>query len=211
MPIETVITLYSYEELSDRAKERAKEWWLSCRDETDYECVIEDFVEVAKLLGITMKTHPVQLMSGKTRYDPSVWYSVAYCQGDFAAFDGYYDYVRGSAKAVKDYAPQDETLHGIADQLQALQAANFYQLRATVTHHHYYGLQAEVTRESGNGDSLETSYETDKALLGIMRDLCQWLYRQLVKQDEWLSSEEQIAEAMAANEYTFREDGRREG
>ncbi|MEQ6332998.1 antitoxin of toxin-antitoxin stability system [Sphingobium sp. MK2] len=208
MAITVTRTLYQYSELSEDAKETAKQWWLDARDETDYEYVIEDFVQTAAKLGITMKTRPVTLMGGGTRHDPCVWWSLGYCQSDYAAFDGSYSYAKGGAAAVKAYAPQDETLHAIADRLQAIQAKNFYGLSATINHHHYYGLQVETRNDRNEyGDASE---EAESEVKEAMRDLCQWLYRQLVTQDEYLRSDEQITEAMGANEYTFSENGKRE-
>lgn len=211
MPIDTVLTLYTYDELSDRAKATAKDWWLSCRDETDYEFVIDDFKVIAETLGIDLKTHAVTLMSGKTRQDANVWYSVGYCQSDFAAFDGAYQYAKGSAKAIRQHAPKDTELHRIADELAKLQKANLYQLRAKVENHDYYGLQSEVIRETKAGLWVDPTDGTENSFSDLMKDLAKWLYRQLVKEDQWLRSDEQIADAMSANEYTFRADGRREG
>ena len=211
MPIDTVLTLYTYDELASTAKAKAKDWWLSCRDETDYESVIDDFTVIAETLGIDLKTHAVTLMSGKTRQDANVWYSVGYCQSDFAAFDGAYQYAKGSAKAIRQHAPKDSELQRIADELAKLQKANAYQLRATVAYHKYYGLQSEVIRETKAGLWVDPTDGADMAFSGLIKDLAKWLYRELVKQDEWISSDENIAESMEANEYTFREDGRREG
>lgn len=204
MPITVERTLYQYSELSDAAKENAKDWWLSCRDELDYESVISDFVQIAEKLGITLDRHDVQLMGGSMRSDPSVWWSVNYCQDDFAAFDGCYSYVKGAAASVKKYAPNDEKLHRIADTLQAVQARNFYRLSARIKHHHYYGLQVEVEADGF------VPNEGDGTLTEAFRDLSTWLYDQLWEQDEYLRSAEQIEDAMSAHEYTFTEDGRRE-
>ncbi len=44
-----------------------------------------------------------------------------------------------------------------------------------------------------------------------LRDLARWLYRQLEREYEYLTSDEAVDEAIAANEYTFTEAGRRFG
>ena len=53
---------------------------------------------------------------------------------------------------MRDYAPTDATLHGIADRLQAIQRRNFYQLAAEASHrgryYHEYTMSIDVTRES---------------------------------------------------------------
>ena len=207
MPTETTITLYTYDELSDEAKETAKHWWLDCRDETDYESVIDDFKRIAELMGVSFRTHPVKLMSGATRYDANIYWSLGYSQSDYAAFEGTMTYAKGMAKAVRDYAPQDATLHALADRIAALHARTFYKSAYVVTHHHYYGTQAEPSEF----DWTDGAHERAEEIKEIAKDLGQWLYDRLRDEDEYLRSDEQISEAMEANGYTFREDGRREG
>lgn len=204
MPIETTLTLYTFEELSDDAKEVAKEWWLSCRDETDYESVIEDFRQIGELLGISFDTYRVPLMSGATRSDPKIWWRLAYCQGDYAAFEGVMAYRKGMAKAVRAYAPQDETLHAIADDLAAIFAKGFYRDRFTVTHSSYYGTQVEPA-----DDWSDSAHDRAAEVRGIAERLGSWLYYALRKEDEYLRSDEAIADAMAANGYTFEANGER--
>jgi hypothetical protein len=58
------------------------------------------------------------------------------------------------------------------------------------------------------GSDAETDAES--VIREACKDLSRWLYSQLRSEDEYLSSDEAISEAMAANEYTFREDGTRE-
>ena len=51
-----------------------------------------------------------------------------------------------------NYAPQDATLHGIADRLQTIERRNFYQLCAEASHRgcyaHEYTMSVDVTRDS---------------------------------------------------------------
>lgn len=200
------IQLFQYSELSDEAKETARDWWLSCRDETDYAFVIDDFREIAQLLGISLKQHPVQLMSGATRYDPNIWYSIGYCQSDYAAFEGTWRYVKGMVKGVKAYAPQDEELHRIATEAAAIFSKGFYRDAFNVTYSDYYGTQVEPAEFQWQDGPNDRAAEIKE----LAKDLGRWLYKQLRAQDEYLSTEESIAEAMEANQYTFREDGKRE-
>lgn len=207
MPTEKTILLYTYEELSDRAKEAARQWWRECRDESDYEPVVEDFIEVATRIGVTFKTHEVRLMSGKTRQDPCIWWQLGYVQSDYASFDGHYNYRPGCAGALKAYAPQDHALHTIVDSLKAVQRRYGYRLTATISNHHNYGQQVECFVEDSDREVSEDDY---RAVQEAFRNLSNWLYCQLEKQDQYLEEEETIADAMDANGYTFTEDGRRE-
>lgn len=56
------------------------DWWDS---------LIEDFAEQLAEVGITVSTHEVELMNGKTRQDPNIYFSGFWSQGDGACFEGY--------------------------------------------------------------------------------------------------------------------------
>jgi hypothetical protein len=80
--------------------------------------VYEDFERVRDILGVRLKTTPVRLMGGGTRQKHYIWYSGFWSQGDGARFEGYLNHAKGAAARIRDYAPTDATLQGIADQLQ---------------------------------------------------------------------------------------------
>jgi hypothetical protein len=200
-------TVYQFDELSDDAKEKARDWFRECRDESDFWAVTEDFERICDILGISLDTHQVTLMGGGTRHDPNIWYQLGYTQSDFAAFDGSYRYRTQAAKKLKDYAPQDEKLAAIADTLQAVQKRYAYSVQATIKHHHYYGLQVEAYRSNGH----ELTAEDHEELKEAFRDLCQWLYDTLRKEDEYQSEDEQVDENIRINEYTFTAAGKRFG
>lgn len=44
-----------------------------------------------------------------------------------------------------------------------------------------------------------------------LRDLARWLYRQLEREYDYLTSDEAVDEAIVANEYSFTVDGKRFG
>ena len=48
-------------------------------------------------------------------------------------------------------------------------------------------------------------------VIEALRDLARWLYRQLEREYEYLSSDEAVDETITANQYTFTETGRRFG
>jgi hypothetical protein len=198
------IQLFTYDELNDSAKETAKQWWLECMDLNDLEFCIDDFVAIVELMGFTVKTHEVRLMNGKSRTEPNVWWSLSYSQSDHAGFDGWYKYKAGFAKAVKAYAPMDKTLHGIADALQVLQRSHGYLIAGSIKYDDRSGVQLELNV----ADWL--TYETEKEFREIVKSLNRWLYDTIQKEHEYQTRDEQIAEAMSANEYTFRANGKRE-
>ena len=214
MPEIIETTVYRLGELSEPAKETARSWYRENGVEHDwFECVYDDFVRIGELLGLSFKTRPVRLYGGGNRQEPRIWFSGFWSQGDGACFEAYYRYRKGAPKALCDYAPQDETLHRIADALQAVQQRNFFQLRAETTHHgryyHEYCMSVSVERDSPTWQPLTDGAED--AVTEALRDLARWLYRQLEREYEHLTSDEAIDESIAANDYTFTEAGRRFG
>jgi hypothetical protein len=74
------------------SKERQSKLLEECRDvnvEYDWwDGLFEDFVEQLTEIGITVDTHEVKLMNGKTRQDPNIYFSGFWSQGDGACFAG---------------------------------------------------------------------------------------------------------------------------
>ena len=126
MPEIICTTVYQFPELSDAAKEKARNWYRDLGPHDDWwDAVYEDFERVCEILGIRLKTTSARLMGGGTRAKPCIWFSGFWSQGDGASFEGYWSHVKGAAARIRDYAPTDVTLHGIADRLQAIQRRNF--------------------------------------------------------------------------------------
>lgn len=200
-------TVFKFEELSDSAKEKAREWWREC-DSVDQDTSItyEDAATCADILGIDLRTRSVKLMGGGTRLEPCIWYSGFSSQGDGACFEGTYSYAKGAAKKIRAHAPQDKELHRIADELQTLQRDAFYRLEARTEHsgHYYHSGCMSVSVWRSEGD--ETRNE-DETLTQLLRDFADWIYKQLRDDYEWRMSDEQVDESILANEYDFDEDG----
>lgn len=199
MPETIEITVYKFSELDDRAKERAMDNWREHHLDYDWwDCVYEDADQVAELLGIEL--------SRKTRNTPTIWFNGFYHQGSGSSFEGSYSYAKGAVKAIKEYAPKDETLHQIARDLQDIQRKHFYGLRATIEPsnretsirvnvenvHHIYGDASEAAEE---------------AITEAMNDFNHWVFKRLESEYEYLMSDEAIAESIEANEARFEEDG----
>lgn len=199
MPETIEITVYKFSELDDRAKERAMDNWRDGHLDYDWwEHVYEDADRVADILGISL--------AHKRLSHPAIWFNGFYHQGSGSSFEGSYAYAKGAVKAIKEYAPKDETLHQIARDLQEAQRKNFYGLRASITTanretsirvnvenvHHIYGDASEAAEE---------------AITEAMNDFNHWVFRRLEEEYEWLMSDEAIAESIEANEARFEEDG----
>ena len=208
MAREVTSTVYTFDELSDSAKERARDWWRECENQDfDTSFMYEDFEQVAKILGITFDTRPVKLMGGGTRYESKIYWSGFSSQGDGACFEGSYEYNLDCARKIRQHAPQDAKLHAIADGLVAIQKKHFYKITAKVKHgrgnyYHAYSMDVDVYK----GD-YETDAETAETVTELMRDFANWMYRQLERNYEYRMEDEQVDENIRANEYEFDEQG----
>jgi hypothetical protein len=195
--IETVV--YQYDELSDSAKEKAREWYL--KDGLDYDWwdfCYEDFVRVADILGIEFSTR-----RGSKR--PEIYFTGFYCQGSASSFVGTYRYAKGTLAKIKKYAPQDEELHRIAKALQYVQSRHFYKLVARVESVRDHLIRVSVEdadypyRDIGDAEG---------AINDLMNDFNDWMFKTLEREYEWLTSDEVVEENIRANEYEFDEYGR---
>lgn len=205
-------SLYQFDELSESAKEKARDWYRQADAGDNYfsECVIDDAATIADLIGIDLRQKRVNLMNGTVRYDPAVYWSGFSSQGDGASFEGSYCYKKGAAKAIRAHAPQDRELHRIADELQALQARNFYRLRASIgtsgRYCHEYSMDVNV--EYAGDDCRDVSAVEDD-LTELIRDFARWIYRALEREYDYQNSDEAVDENIRANQYEFEEDGAR--
>ena len=85
--IETAV--YKYDELSERAQQKAREWYLE--DGLDYswwDYSYEDVARVADILGIDLSLKAIPLMNGKCRYEPEIYFTGVYSQGSGSSFVG---------------------------------------------------------------------------------------------------------------------------
>lgn len=214
MPEVLEITVFRFDELTEDARDRARAWYRDGGFDYDwFDAVYEDFQRIAEILGIRFKTRTVRLMGGGTRQDPCIWFTGFWSQGDGAAFEGHFSYCKGAAAEIRAYAPRKAQLHCIADVLQQVQRRNFYQLTAEATHrgryYHEYSMAIAVTRDSPTWQDMTA--DAEEIVTEALRDLARWLYRQLEREYDYLTSDEAVDEAIAANGYTFTEAGKRFG
>lgn len=205
--IETQV--FQFSELSDDAKENARDWFRSCIESEEIgEFVIDDATRIAAMMGIEFDSRPVRLMNGQTRQEPCVNWSGFGSQGDGASFTGRYNYEKASVQSVMDECPDDKKLHQIAASLAKLQKRFFYQLHARITvsgrYSHSGTMDIEVTDKRDDYRDVGTAQDE---IAQLMRDFADWIYSQLEKQNDYLYSEENVDESIKANEYEFTADG----
>ncbi len=214
MPRIIETTLYTIDELSDAAKENARVWYRDQGLHDDwYDFVYEDFETICRILGVTLATSPVRLYGGGIRDKPQVYFSGFSSQGDGASFAGQYGHAKGAGKAIRTHAPKDTELHRIADELQAVQRKNFWQLIATLRQSgrycHEYSMAIEVERDSPTWQP--PTDDAEDTVTEAMRDLARWLYRQLRSEYEHQTSDAVVDETIVVNQFTFTAEGRRFG
>ncbi|HDX9076776.1 antitoxin of toxin-antitoxin stability system [Klebsiella michiganensis] len=207
-------TVYQLDELSAPAREKARVWYSKSGLEYDwYSDIYEDFTQVCNILGVRLNARIVTTVDGSHRKKTCVWFSGFCSQGDGACFEGHYRYQPQAARNIRDHAPQDEELHRIADELQAIQQRHFWQIQADIQHrgryYHAYTMDITVTRH--NVAARDVTEDAEHALSEVLYDLAHWLYCQLQNEYAWLTSPTAVDEAILANDYTFTESGQRFG
>lgn len=201
--------IFTFDELSDAAKEKARDWWRGCESaEFDAADLHDDFENVAAILGVKFNTQAIPLMGGGTRQEPVIYWQGFSSQGDGACFEGRYSYAKHMRKAIREYVPQDYTLHQIADSLFEVQQKNFYCLSARTKHcgHYYHSgcMSIEVFR---NG--IYAPHDVGEAVSVLLRQFADWIYSRIEKEYEYRMSDENVDDAIRANEYEFLSDGSR--
>lgn len=214
MPTTIPITVYGFDELGDAGKERARAWYRETAFDYEwYTFVFNDFEIICGILGIELRTHQVPLVDGGKRDEPQIFFTGFASQGDGACFEGSYSYLAGSTRAIRAHAPRDTELHRIADALRDAQRRHFYQLRASVRHRgrycHEYSMEISVARD--RPDFGYVAEAAEQAIIEALRDLARWLYRQLEREFEYLTSELVVDHALSVRGFTFLESGKRFG
>ena len=95
MPQVIETTVYTIEELSEAARQRARAWYReTCLDYQWYDFVYEDFQAICGILGMALRTSPVRLHGGGTRDKPHLFFRGFASQGDGASFEGSYAHAK---------------------------------------------------------------------------------------------------------------------
>lgn len=185
--------IYTYDELPPEIQEKILEknrdinvdhdWW-------DY--IYDDAKEIGGFLGIDIDR---------------IYYSGFFYQGDGACFEGYYRYEKDSVKKTKEYAPKDTELHRIAEGLYKIQKRNFYAVIARIKHRGRHCHEFCTTIEMERSDDRELVRDTENDIADFLRDFMRWIYKQLEKEYEYLTSDEVIMDTIVGNAWEFDEHG----
>lgn len=193
--IETVV--YSFDELNDKAKEKAREWYREGGYDYDWWLnTYDDAKTCAAILGIEID---------------NIYFSGFSSQGDGACFEGRYTYRKGAANDIREHAPTELCLHQIADVLQEIQRVHFYKLEARVKQSGHYSHEHCTEIEVFDADGDYAGATAHVQIADQLRKFMKWIYRQLEAEYDYLNTDEYVDETIKANEYTFTESGRRFG
>lgn len=182
------VTVYSFDELNDKAKEKAREWYRSCIDTNDFQPTIDSLLEDVAKLGFS---------------HVDLYWSVGYSQDDHATLEG-----RWVASDCWDFDKIKEEIQlegflAIAKEFHELSllyaegAFRFHKSRVEIIEH-----QPEL-EYVGEGARIMTKF------ISATKELNKWLYHELRDESDYLHSAESIDEAMISMSYDFLEDGSR--
>ena len=77
-----ITTVYTPDELSATAREKAREWYRQHHADSNwYENVYEDFRAVCDIFGIDLRQRVFRLSNGRFMEEPCIWFSGFCSQG----------------------------------------------------------------------------------------------------------------------------------
>jgi hypothetical protein len=186
-----------------------------------YDSVYDDFKMVCEILGIELTKDEPSFSGFWSQGDGASW--TGHYRPITAEYKTHYDeknnlkeieriihshYFTAPA-AIREYAPLDTKLHEIADALCFLNC-HFTPVWAWVGRNGRHRYDHENTMQisewefddSDRNDDVpqEIADEIESQLLEQFRELAGWLYKQLEKEYEYLTSDEAVIESLEANE-----------
>lgn len=200
-----IINLYEFNELSESAKEKARDWWreASSGDIFWAEGIVSEARQQANLMGFNVE---------------KILWSGFYTQGSGACFIGEWNAKNVLADRVaSEWGECDSTteIKQIAEKFAEL-ANKFPELQAKISHRgryfHEYSVDYDFyffDTETGEEKNWPENFQ-EKEFKETCAKLFRWIYRQLEKEYEYQNSAECIDELLVINNYTFTEQGKRE-
>ncbi len=191
----TVIDVYQFDELSDDAKERARDWFRERIDPDYLEFTLDDCADALKALGFSI---------GNRHDKRAIYWDTNPID---AAFDATWSAQRFAPDELLADRPTDIELHRIAEALRVLvgqmpeasgscdsgrncnQTAGFY--------------AGDDSNDSGMNDDPAAEFEC------VVTDLAHWIATTVNAEYEYQYSAECVDENIRCNEYDFDENGKR--
>lgn len=181
--------IFPYSELSTAAQQKVHNDYIEGMESDWHDSTIEDAQQVAGHLGI---------------YPIGIYYRGFSSQGDGACFVGRWYRRQVNVEALKVYAPIDETLHNIAEELAKAPDGLFVDITHTSNYYHENTMQFEFNAQ----DEVEDFVPDPDAVRASLRRFAKWIYRQLETEYSHRISLEAFEEQEADSENEYYEDGR---
>lgn len=210
----TEVTVYKFEELSDKAKEKARDWYREGNDDTFWaENVVEDFESVLTACG-----YSVERARGSTSQPAIYWEGFAH-QGSGASFNASWrasdvnvaTLIADRPVTYKDEHNVEQRCESNARLVPMLERMD----KLAQADREAYG----NTKASNRYHNQSTEYATDEDVQGVVErenefdslcdDLAAYLYWSLDKENDYQNSDEVVDENITINEYEFTVDGKR--
>lgn len=201
-----------YDELSDAAKQKAREWYAEGNQQDEWwDCIYDDAVICLGFLGFdATETENTRL---GTKIVPAINFSGFCSQGDGACFQADWKASRVNMAGLVAHAPLDETLARLCSQLSVI-ALQYPDMTAGIStsgnYSHSGTMGISDTQFNDEEDTYDWTNEMHTAeadLLVIAREAADWIYERLDKENDYMNSDEYLEEGIEANEYEFDEDG----
>ena len=203
------IEYFQFDELSDNAKERAREWFRSGDDGFWSECATESIKENLVKLGFNK---------------PTLYWSGFSSQGDGACIVGSWYASDCKPDSIISEYPADNAWHKIAVQYAEFIGSN-PSASASLVHrgHYYHEISVEITadvplpeyddeQERTVAEWRDIDAKRDAAideLCELFRDVMRECYRTLNDEYEYANSDECVDGTIRANDYEFDASGAR--
>jgi hypothetical protein len=210
MPRDIVTTVYTYDELSDKAKERARDWSRNDASDDPYwgAHILDDAKDRLKELG----WHRVD-----------IYYSGFSSQGDGALFVGEWSADTLAPLALILNAPRtnlttgedipgNEPWHAALSAYESAKRAGVVSGESSRRNHRYSHencVGVEITFDTDDCVMNAEQQAVFKSFVEASRELMRHIYRTLMAEYDYQNSDEQVAESIIANEYEFTIDGKR--
>jgi len=217
-------TEFEFDELSDKAKERARDKFREHHlDYNWWEYVYDEASTTAELFGMEIGKRE-EGRGARTVYSPDIYFSGFYTQGSGACWNGsiYAEKLAGAVERVKQAMGEDDILVDLARQAEDLFAAiaavhAFNRLCSDEADRDWseveIGMRLAVRGNARNWwtsvDDSEgrLSPEIEKAADKLVDAFGDWIYSQLEAEYEYQMDDEQIDAAIEAAGLSFDADG----
>jgi len=216
------VTAYEFDELSDSAKENAREWFRSgsCDENFWSECMLEEAAREGELMGIDFALRERKNMKGEPLPGaPKIYWSGFWSQGDGACFEGTWRASDVKADKVADGWGEDPAtteIKRIAAEFERIAKA-YPDSSFTVKHSGSYShenctvfdFHDDNDGEDWPEEKREAWGEECENLKENAKDFMRWIYRQLEKEYEYQNSNEAVDYQMKNNDHLFTTEGSR--